>query len=747
MQTNVPSITWEKFRRLNETTDPEFLEIDEAAKLENMILDKVIGKPYKRGGFAVLNSNNLESSVMSMYDAVEGSNSYILAAIGTHLYSSLSATGAWSSVKSGLTSGKKMRIVGYNGRYYCTNGYDTPFVITSIGTPVTVNLAITKPDVSSVTTNSTTGGELVPNAKYIYCLVYVSDANEFSSPSVYFTKYMSATDDVSTDSTNLTINIYNLPVSTDPRITSRLLFRTKADGKSFYLLERLDNETDFYTDTHNDTDLDTSQSIEFISVPTKAFYSATHKERLFLGNLTMPTLVLDPLHASDEDSNTDYEFHGVGQEFDGGMDSSGTYLYKIIWIDKLGNVSNAISTSITLGATDDSVVLYHIPLSPVSGVEARIYRTINPSTGVYYFIGTATRSSYVDVRADSYITSNPTIPSATTATDTYKCGVIFSEIGKPAHMNIFDPNDPTSSFLLQIYPDDNDEITGIIDDQDGVIVFKQNSICVIQTNGNPGNWEVKKLYSGIGSDQPQSIVKVGSTIYFVNKNQVYRYPDSLQTPLSLQIANTMKTYTTIKDAVYYNNKQWYVLVVWDGSSSYGLLVYDEKLPTWYKFTSSEFALESIVEKNTGTLRGQLITGLIDNSFLNKYDETISLDYSEVGTYSEISCTLRTKTVTTNDPTVKARLRQLYSNYRKKQDLNVVHTLCETDTALTATSIDSTNATNSTDYKDVKIIIDQMTNAANVKQIKKLYYEISGTGLTAFGGGRLQYRPINRGTRG
>ena len=93
------------------------------------------------------------------------------------------------------------------------------------------------------------------------------------------------------------------------------------------------------------------------------------------------------------------------------------------------------------------------------------------------------------------------------------------------------------------------------------------------------------------------------------------------------------------------------------------------------------------------------------------------------------------------------MRKLFSNYIKRDNQTVTHKLVDPQKAAIRTYDDTTNATDTTDYKDLEIVTDAMVNpGGTLKTCKKLYYEISGYGLTEFNVMKLFYRIINRGSR-
>lgn len=706
---------------INEAQDPELIGINEVTVLKNLVLNKSIGQPTKRGGYTLFNTNTY-ADLKSLHDVVDsGGNNYVLASASTAFIKSSVGTGSWSTIKTGLTTGLKTRLQSYNAYHYVTNGTDAPFVtdLTSA-----YSLSITAPDVSGVTTLSVPiHPNLTIDSIYQWILVFVANTGDYSTPSSPFTHY--ATNYYTTTDGYTGVQFSNLPVSSDPRVVRRLVFRTVANGNVFYLCASLDNTSTSWTDGIKDTELDQSQYIVYQNSFNSAKYIASHQERMFLAYANIadekPKMVYGTV--SSPSSTHGYSFYGSAGT--GGSLSAGTYYYKIVYVDSLGKISTARnSISVTVGSTG-KVTFYAVPLSLETGVQCRVYRSTDNVT--FYFIPLTLFNGAYD---DGITATSETLPSATTSTTTYKTGVFFSEIGKPSQFN--------SENAIQVFPDDGDEITGLLDDSDGVIIFKRNSICKIYTNGNPLNWQIHKLVTQIGCDEPLSVQKIGQKIYFMSNKQVYRYPDSLNNPVSLKKKNTFANLSYINDSCYSNKYQWYII-----AGAGGLLIYDELMETWYEFvTTSAMTISSCLEKSIGSTRGTLLLGGV---YLRKYNESSKVDNPAGTEDTEITTTLTTKTFTVNNPNYLVRPRIILANYVKRDDQKVTHTLSSPeDTGYFLTIDDTTNSTLTSDYKNFRQETDGMTGT--FKSSNKLIYSIFGAGLDTLNGILLKYRIINRGRR-
>jgi hypothetical protein len=734
--------------KVNEFGDPELIKPTELAILDNMVLDVQGGKAIKRGAVNVFNSNfTTASGIKSLHDVIDSAGTnHLLAVSGTVLQKSKNGTAAWSNLKTGLTTGLKMAVLPYNGKFVCFNGTDAPFVtdITTVWT-----LGVTPPAVTNIAPYGTlyyetpfdTGGDLEVNAQYKWCLVYVTDSGEYSSPSAPFT-YYPLTDDVLTtpvievgtpavEYSIRKVTLTPLPVSGDSRVVSKLLFRTKANGDVYYLAATLDNDTTVYTDGLADLKLDTSRSLEYYSAPAVVKYGCVHKERTILGNFQVPKFVWQPTHAkANATTYAGAQFDAALSDTSGSLTTGATYKYRFIWRDMLGQVSGYKETTIVLSGGKTSVDLNHISL-PITDVEVRIYRTAaNGSTYYYLSSDVDVKGHHWDGTADASLGAE-TLPAETTGNDTYKSAIIYSEVGQASQFPALN--------IIQIFPDDGDQITGVVDFQDMVIIYKENSICRLRTLGVPGNWQLDKIYEKRGCDEPLSIKRAGDKIYFRSGKQIYRFPDYMEGPISLSRIVSFRSLTTATDSFYSDYYGWYGVI--GGGVVY---IYDEKTNCWYKFTSALVTnIGCAIEKLHGNSRNTLLFGYSDLGIVGKYDTTGTSDNNNVTT-AQITPKIRTKTFTIKDASAFIRLRILLANYKKLDDQTVTHTLVCPEDAKQKAVTDSTNSTASSDYKNEKYVTDAMTG--DLKFPNKVYYEISGIGLTEFNSATLKYRVVNRGKR-
>ncbi|MFC2135983.1 hypothetical protein ACFLTH_15310 [Bacteroidota bacterium] len=720
---------------VDEFTDPELIDINTPTIFDDMTLEREGGKGIRRGGFAIFNSNSAGSTIKSLHDVMVSSTDYLLASTSTTLKRSTAGTGAWSTtLRSGLTSGLKTKMSPYNGKFIFTNGGttagDIPF---TTDCTTTWNLAITAPDVSGVTSTNTVAGSLTASSEYKWILVYVTDAGEYSAPSQPFTYYHSNTGNDTTDTTNLQITFASLPVSTDTRVVSRLLFRTEADGNIYYLLQRLDNVLTTFSDGFADTVLDFSETIEYIDVPTVAKHTLIHKERLFFGNVVLADVnFTSPPHTKA----------GDGQVFQGtpaggaNLDVGAEYKYRAAFVNKQGQISDYVSCTVDLTPDKGSVILKNIPLPPTPDLETKIYRTHGDEDPAGYYEITATFWGATTTATDSQADASLGSAMPTQGTLTRKSSVVYSEISKPAMIRALN--------ITPVFPDDGDEITGLVNDVNGVIVFKKNSINRILTQGDPLNWQVQRL-ADIGCDDGNTIQAGKDKIYFKNGDKIYRYPDYIKVPISTPKQDTFESVTSYHDSSFIQSKNWYMIIV-TISSAKRMLIYDEKTEAWYDFAKSVLGWECVMEKKYGTNRGKILTGSSITYLVNYYYESTNLDYVSAGSTTAVSPVLKFKTFTVNDPTLLIQPRILYADYKKTDDQTVTHTLTNPQSGTAKTNNDTTNSAITSDYKNYRKEVHGMTGATQLDAENKLTYQISGAGLAEFNGMRLDYNVLNRGKR-
>ena len=226
----MPNITLDRFKRINQSVNPELLGDDELTVLTDAVLDDETGRPVKRGGWAAFNTNRIDTSntvtslhdVMSAPDGATASKNYLIAGINSKLRKSLSGTGTWSDITTKGVPPYKME--SYADGFIFTEGSEAPFIVRGNTLTDITDLEITPMDVSAVNTGHAAGGNLsVGMYKWVFC--YVTDAGELSPPSTPLTHHYDAAY-LTTNADAKRIGFENLLASTDTRVTAIRVFRT-----------------------------------------------------------------------------------------------------------------------------------------------------------------------------------------------------------------------------------------------------------------------------------------------------------------------------------------------------------------------------------------------------------------------------------------------------------------------------------------------------------------------------------------
>lgn len=628
-------------------------------------------------------------------------------------------------------------------------------------------------------------GDLTADTLYKYIIVGVTEDGQMGPPSKPFTHiYSNTTYRTTDDGTNSdSIFFQNLPYIADSRIVNRFIFRTKSEenlgqyktGEVYYLHSILDND---YTGTNYqktlldntaDNDLGT-EIVIYLNTPTRAKFIAYSNERLVLGNFSQ----IDYNHFSPANTNnggtpiTEYSTYTdgyklIGTDTDGGagtLDDNEQYDYRIHYVDEFGRYSKfyhdvTVNTDGGTGADDHHITIYHIGGIGIETAkiipQIAIFRRTG-GTGDYYLLGKFSINGFADQTTQKitvYAGGNSFVDwGAANLTETwvdpstlinnYPSAICFSEISSPSTIRDEDKR--------QIFPDDNNEITGMFDDQDGVIIFKRSTINKVFTSGNPINWRLVQLCRNYGSDQPETIQKSGSSYYFVYQNKVYRYDYGAEKPVDIGglFQGTLDIMTTFYDSTI--NDRWYCIQGLLVSSPY-TLVYDIKMDTWYKFKRTQSGSEdfkTIYFTKYGSSE-QLLSNA--DAYISLYNDitdysVITRADSEIGSTQQISPVIRTKAFKFPDGVSLARLRKLKLDYTKVDDQNTTITVRDNDTSGTIVLTDSTNSTNSNDSKLYESGIGR--DSDTLKTTRSFDVTIQGAGIERFDNLRVEYRPIHKG---
>lgn len=205
---------------------------------------------------------------------------------------------------------------------------------------------------------------------------------------------------------------------------------------------------------------------------------------------------------------------------------SGTYKYKVTFLyDDYLSESEPCDEEISANASNhDYIALTDIPTGAGDVKKRKIYRTEDGGS-VYYHLTTIndnTTTTYNDSTPDAQLgTDNPPTDAGIPPVCKYMCvkenRLIFA--GNPDnpdyvyYSEILEPEVVKSTSLVKITTEGDDVITGIVNFQDNVIVFKKNSIWALL--GSPSSWVKRNLHSSLGCAAPGSIQVTENKIIFL----------------------------------------------------------------------------------------------------------------------------------------------------------------------------------------------------------------------------------------
>lgn len=750
---------------VNELTQPELLDSSEVPYFIDGVLNRNSSgnNAKKRRAWRRDTSFNVAgATITGLKQLLDGAGTeYWVGYVNTALqkYSS-----GWSNVKTGLTASLNFKHVRYNDYNIITNGVDELFIIGGTAFATVSNLEIDRPTVTNIATQhiNSAAGSLDASSQYRYILVYATDDLDFSPPSIPITHYESATRN-STNATEKALYLYNLPVSSDGRVTKKYLYRTEGNGEIYYLRKILDNtDTDFEDDTA-DSELDFANTITYINVPLFGKHIAVHKDRLFVANLKYEDLnVYDPVHSKKKGSiTTKTNSVGVSVTYEdgevftagtpsagsgtGSLDPNSTYKYRLEFVDNFDRRTGYQEITFATDATSyDYYTLTHIPEACVGAstrfnpecYKKRLWRTEGDGETFYllatlrddntdpYAGSTGLIVSYQDSTTDAQLVLNTAWTAVgTTQQITNQTSIAFSEIGTPTVI-------PLENYR-EVFADEGGEITGIFDDQNGLLIFKDRAIFKLYTDGSPVNWRLVKLIDGVGCSEPNSIAQVNNSYIFKDKNRIYQF-DSGGTlrEISTKFRASIEAITSVKEAVMTN--EWYLLLctIATGTRVY---VYDRMLDTWYKWTKA--GGDCITQYRYGSSLSA------ETSFYSNYGAyVVNYDYSsevdnEIGSNVDVAMAVYSKHFRFPDAITKARFRKIFANFNGTTSKSYQFLLVDPETLNTHTLSGTATAGWQTLRSDV---------TGDLKKSRKVQFKIGGAGISEFNSAIAEYRPIKEG---
>lgn len=188
---------------------------------------------------------------------------------------------------------------------------------------------------------------------------------------------------------------------------------------------------------------------------------------------------------------------------------------------------------------------------------------------------------------------------------------------------------------IEVEPNDNDEITGIFSEADGLRIFKNRNIYKLYTTSvSQDDWRLRRVVENVGASDPYSIVQINEDEYIFIMNNVFyhlkgesvvRCSDKIQTDLD------GLTFTNI-DSTYDPYKNWVVFTYSVSGTTGNVLIYDlntrdeSGFGIWYHFkknSTNNLGLQCPLVTQAGLL-------LFANSLKRIYQYSTSSNQDEVG---------------------------------------------------------------------------------------------------------------------
>jgi hypothetical protein len=307
---------------------------------------------------------------------------------------------------------------------------------------------------------------------------------------------------------------------------------------------------------------------------------------------------------------------------------------------------------------------------------------------------------------------------------TAKSAIVWSQVDRPSYMLAED--------IKSIFRDDQDEITGILDDGNGVLIFKENSIIKLYHTGASENWYIRKVWSEFGCDEPKSLIKAGDIIYFRYRNRPYAFRSGSAPQYIGYGKQTFLDTVTVRDVAV--TDQWIMWMVEDSSDFDYLAIYDKVVKSWYQFhlsaNPSFYGLKTIMVKRYDDFwtKGNIYIG--HDEIFEYTKNTYVDDFSGSATFvtSEIQLP-RIKL----DSVTKARIRDI-----------VMYFLRHDPSAVILIGID----TDSDSYSPVSLPTGEGLKRVGGwgGKVPATYFDITLTGgLKQLDAVRIDLRPTRRGT--
>lgn len=209
----------------------------------------------------------------------------------------------------------------------------------------------------------------------------------------------------------------------------------------------------------------------------------------------------------------------------------------------------------------------------------------------YYYVGCLNNgdTQFIDSVFDPFASQRFFDEHATiiklSANKNYPQTFIWSDVDKPEY---FPPEN------IDVLSNETGNINAMFSEDDGVIIFKDNSIYKLFTSASSSAyWVTKKLVDNIGCSNPQTIVQFNTNKYcWYQNNKFYIWQSGFNDPIECSIpikSHISGVNYTINGSAYYNKFNWVVFTTDTITFVLDLNFIKEGKYIWYIFYKNTFA--------------------------------------------------------------------------------------------------------------------------------------------------------------
>jgi len=663
----------DRFNKLNQSAPPDLIEPTELSELTNGVLTKqgAFFKPAGRGGFSfssiLISLGGISNkNILGSWDFTnsEGVKIYVIAMRDGIVVYNVDVESSTSYPMSNISISNCIQLNDKTILLAIKNNSPMVIVDAFSGSPQLYPLMMPAPDIRASNLYITATG--ASQSLYVaYVITYCdADGNE-SIPSQKFGIY--------NEGNIATRTIHNIPVPTDSRVVSKKIYRTTIGAPNtaiepsifYYLTSIPANETTF-TDSYGDDSLDYGKVVDYLTVIESIQTAALHKNRLFLGGITIRDF--NPYKLA-------YLYGGVSFNPNTHLNYRGALLNSIAQIytgfTQTGASGNEYTNNFPYYAvyfTTDSSKASIYPLN--TNMEYRVYlKTADGRYSDYYYsfavafnadpyvgykvlfkpnlltaVFGAGKTPYPDWDTIEFWATSKTYNNKKRLIKTFKVTPAlimngfnpdFIDLGQAEQDNIaafpnpsaqpsytypsgilFSEPSEFSRILtgnkLMINAEDGGQIAGFVSEEDGLRVFKTSSQYKIFTEAIPSGWRLYNV-SPIGAADDYRIATNSNMYFYWDGKYIRTLQDKIVsfnvTPtLTSQFASgyTMqRLYLTDKFLIVPLNK-------YSGGNIYNyiLAIYDITLDSWYIWTYASYKTIGFVSNQTNEIDFDIV--LYDN---------------------------------------------------------------------------------------------------------------------------------------